>query len=138
MEYNLTNTLHNMDWLNPFDYWDLIMSIASIFAAFQGKIQKQFILFYENGFKYGNQILPHHHPVLMSPITLIYFTIFISILIILGFIVGLTLCIANIFPSWILLALVYIIFWRNPKLLTLDTITAFSVFWVVAYFFGWF
>lgn len=138
MEYPLSESLSNMDWLNPFDWWDLIMSFLEIFATIQGKIKGHLLLFWKQGFHYGAFTLPHHHAIIMSPIIFLYFFFFIMILLILGLLAGLILCIANIFPSFIVLSLVYIIMWRNPNLVTLKTITFFSAFWVFAHSFGWF
>ncbi|MDM8279110.1 hypothetical protein QUW35_00170 [Ligilactobacillus agilis] len=138
MEYPLSESLSNMDWLNPFDWWDLIMSFLEIFATFQGKLQHNFIMFYKHGYNYGIYTLPHHHAILMSPIIFLYFFIFIILLLTLGLIAGLVLCIANLFPSWIILLIVYVIFWRDPKMIAFKNITLFSAFWVFAHFFGWF
>lgn len=132
MEYPLSESLSNMDWFNPFDWWDLIMSFLEIFATIQGKIQGHLLLLWKQGYHYGAFTLPHHHAILMSPIIFLYFLLFVMILLILGLLAGLILCIANIFPSFIVLSLVYIIMWRNPNLLTLKTITFFSAFWVFA------
>lgn len=131
MEYPLGETLSNMDWLNPLDYWDLIMSFFEIFCKFQGKLLNHFVHFYGEVIDFGMKTLPHHHPILMSPIIFIYLIICITILCILGIILGITLCIANLFPTWILLMLVYIIFWRDPKMIEFKNIVLCSAVFLI-------
>lgn len=113
----LSEALDNMNWFNPFDYYDLMLALFKVFGDFQSKLVNNFIKFFENGYTYGTEVLPHHHPILLSVIVFIYFVIFISIIIIISFIAGFVLCITNMFSAWIILLAIYVIFWRNPKLL---------------------
>ncbi|WP_462271395.1 hypothetical protein [Ligilactobacillus agilis] len=134
---SLSKALANMDWLNPFDYYELILTFFKIFGQFQVKLAYSTWDFFQAGYNYGAKILPHHHPILLSGIIFLYFAIFIVITLCLCIIVGSVLCIANMFATWIVLLSVYVIFWRNKRLLEPQFIAFFSALWFITDFLGW-
>lgn len=127
----LSNVLNDMNWLNPFDYYDLIVALIKLFGKIQSGIGIKLINLFMDGFKYGTTVVPHHHPLLLSLIIFLYFFVYIFVLACLCIIAGIALCLTNMFSAWIMMLSIYIIFWRNPKLIEFHTIVFVSAFFFI-------
>lgn len=135
---SVSEVLSNMNWLNPFDYYDLMVALIKVFGDIQSGIGIRLLDFFKNGFTYGVETLPHHHPIGLAPIVFLYFLIFIFTISCLCIIAGFVLCLANMFSAWIMTLAIYVIFWRNPKLIELRTITILSaIFFILNVFDLW-
>lgn len=127
----LSNVLNDMNWLNPFDYYDLIVALIKLFGKIQSGIGIKLINLFMDGFKYGTTVVPHHHPLLLSFVIFLYFFIYIFVLACLCIIAGIALCLTNMFSAWIMMLSIYVIFWRNPKLIEFHTIVFTSAFFFI-------